>query len=83
MFNFSLSQTQLFNILLKLFKQYCWNNFLHKQVKSCIQAAVQSFDQVPGDSQQLTVSPLQKHLIVDCQLVPKIIDCWYHNEESQ
>ncbi|XP_063699632.1 serine/threonine-protein phosphatase 6 regulatory subunit 3-A [Culicoides brevitarsis] len=74
--------TDLFNTLLKLFKQYCWNNFLHKQVKSCITVAVQSFDQVPDDA-SLIVSGFQKHLIVECNLVSKLIDCWLHNEEIQ
>uniref|UniRef100_A0A336K1W1 CSON013505 protein n=1 Tax=Culicoides sonorensis TaxID=179676 RepID=A0A336K1W1_CULSO len=78
----TICKTDLFNTLLKLFKQYCWNNFLHKQVKSCLTVAVQSFDQVPGDS-SLLVSDFQKHLIVECNLVSKLIDCWKHNEEVQ
>lgn len=78
----SLCETNIFNTLLNVFKQYCWNNFLHKQVKSCITVAVQSFDQVPGDT-SLIVSDLQKHLMIDCKLVSKLIDYWYCNADIE
>lgn len=81
-FTAALCATPIMNTLLMLFKQYVWNNFLHKQVKSSIQVALQSFDQVPNSS-TLLVSKLQTHVIVDCQLVPKLIDMWLYNDERE
>ncbi|XP_055374163.1 serine/threonine-protein phosphatase 6 regulatory subunit 3-B [Condylostylus longicornis] len=32
----AICKTDLFNTLLKLFKEYCWNNFLHSEVEKCL-----------------------------------------------
>jgi serine/threonine-protein phosphatase 6 regulatory subunit 3 len=47
--------------LLNLFKQYCWNNFLHNYVKRCLVYGVQAFDTIPNNT-QLVISALQKHV---------------------
>jgi serine/threonine-protein phosphatase 6 regulatory subunit 3 len=58
---FRICKTDYFNTLLNLFKQYCWNNFLHNYVKKCVTYAIQSFDTIPEET-ILVISALQKHV---------------------
>lgn len=51
-------ETNYFEILLDLFKQYCWNNILHNQVKKCFSYAF-SFD---TKDNTCTPSALQTHV---------------------
>lgn len=60
-FSCRICQTNFFVELLKLFKQYCWNNFLHNYVKKCLVYGIQAFDTIPN-STQLVISALQKHV---------------------
>ncbi|KAL7048626.1 hypothetical protein ACKWTF_003426 [Chironomus riparius] len=75
-------KTNFFTELLNLFKQYCWNNFLHNYVRRCFVYGVQAFDTIPNNT-QLVISALQKHIIVDCKLADRLIDCWNENALSQ
>ncbi|KAG5678312.1 hypothetical protein PVAND_007998 [Polypedilum vanderplanki] len=75
-------KTNFFIELLNLFKQYCWNNFLHNYVKKCFVYGVQAFDTIPNNT-QLVISALQKHIIVDCKLADRLLDCWNENAMSQ
>lgn len=58
---FRICGTDFYSTLLNLFKQYCWNNFLHNQAKVCVNYAIQSFDQKEGETKLLT-SDLQRHV---------------------
>lgn len=60
----SICETNFFVELLKLFKQYCWNNFLHNYVKKCLVYGIQAFDTIPN-STQLVISALQKHVSIN------------------
>uniref|UniRef100_A0A1L8DX92 Putative sap family cell cycle dependent phosphatase-associated protein n=1 Tax=Nyssomyia neivai TaxID=330878 RepID=A0A1L8DX92_9DIPT len=78
--------TDFFNTLLNLFKQYCWNNFLHNHVNKCLRYALNSFDTGISTENYKTVlnlSALQKHVVVDCKVVSKLLDCWLYNESEQ
>uniref|UniRef100_A0A6B2EKT0 Putative serine/threonine-protein phosphatase 6 regulatory subunit 3 isoform x3 n=1 Tax=Phlebotomus kandelakii TaxID=1109342 RepID=A0A6B2EKT0_9DIPT len=78
--------TDFFNTLLNLFKQYCWNNFLHNHVNKCLRYALKSFDTGIDQENYKTVlhlSALQKHVVVDCKVVSKLLDCWMYNESEQ
>ncbi|XP_053674500.1 serine/threonine-protein phosphatase 6 regulatory subunit 3-B [Anopheles nili] len=81
----TICETNYYNILLKLIKQYCWNNFLHSRANVCIKYAVGSFDQnegagADGDS-NLVISNLQRHIITDCKVAPKMLDL-FHDDST-
>ncbi|CRK95737.1 CLUMA_CG009194, isoform A [Clunio marinus] len=78
----AICKTNFFIELLKLFKQYCWNNFLHNYVKKCLVYGLKAFDTIPN-STKLVISALQRHIIVECKVADKLIDCWNVNDESQ
>lgn len=63
-FTSRICKTDFFVELLKLFKQYCWNNFLHNYVKKCLGYGIQAFDTIPN-STQLLISALQKHVSIE------------------
>jgi SIT4 phosphatase-associated protein len=64
---FRICKTSFFVELLKLFKQYCWNNFLHNYVKKCLVYGIQAFDTIPN-STQLVISALQTHVSIEGSL---------------
>uniref|UniRef100_A0A182JKZ3 Uncharacterized protein n=1 Tax=Anopheles atroparvus TaxID=41427 RepID=A0A182JKZ3_ANOAO len=83
----SICDTDYYNTLLKLVKQYCWNNFLHSRASACITYALGAFDNAPEgsevvDANKLCISSLQRHVIVDCQVASKLIDLYQHNEKN-
>ncbi|XP_058066021.1 serine/threonine-protein phosphatase 6 regulatory subunit 3 [Anopheles bellator] len=90
----TICETEYYNTLLKLFKQYCWNNFLHSRVSVCVNYAIGSFDQGEGSSSDdengasenqatLLTSTLQRHIVLDCKIGPKLIELYRHNNEQQ
>ncbi|XP_053665159.1 serine/threonine-protein phosphatase 6 regulatory subunit 3 [Anopheles marshallii] len=73
----TICETDYYNTLLNLFKQYPWNNFLHSRAKVCINYAIGSFDQSEGGADgepQLLTSSLQRYIITDCKVVPKMVE---------
>lgn len=65
LFCFSICEIDYFDTLLKLFKEYCWNNFLHNQVKRVLVFAIRKFDEQPETTPTvLTPSALQKHVSI-------------------
>lgn len=46
--------------MIKLFKQYCWNNLLHNQVRTCLVYALSAASRAAGDVP--TISALQTHV---------------------
>ncbi|XP_013110256.1 serine/threonine-protein phosphatase 6 regulatory subunit 3 isoform X2 [Stomoxys calcitrans] len=110
--------TDFFDILLSLFKQYSWNNFLHSEVEKCIHIAFKSTNlkkpkpktgtepetienmlddivdiefnfmnesEVKERDQngEILPSAIQTHLIVNCRLISRLIECWTLNRENE
>ncbi|XP_058125399.1 serine/threonine-protein phosphatase 6 regulatory subunit 3 [Anopheles ziemanni] len=75
----SICATEYYNTLLMLVKQYCWNNFLHSRASACITYALAAYDVIDVDTFKTT--DLQRHVIVDCQIAPKLLDLYHHNQK--
>lgn len=56
-FSISICCTEFFVTLITLFKQYCWNNLLHNQVRSCLVYAL-----TPSGAGDTPISALQTHV---------------------
>jgi len=85
-----------FQVMLDLFFQYPWNNFLHTQVENCLVVAL---DVGSGEESQITT--LRKHvsyflclstnflwivlvqLIGTCSLVETVMKAWKENDKQQ
>uniref|UniRef100_A0A182T2J6 Uncharacterized protein n=1 Tax=Anopheles maculatus TaxID=74869 RepID=A0A182T2J6_9DIPT len=79
----AICETDYYDTLLNLFKQYPWNNFLHSRAKVCINYAIGSFDQSEGGADgdiQLLTSSLQRYIIDDCKVVRKLIQ--FYNDDT-
>lgn len=67
-------ETEYFNTLLKLFKQYSWNNFLHSEVDKCLGYVFACSDQNDNEKNvETNLTALQKHvsftiLLISCNL---------------
>lgn len=70
---------QLFDVLLDLFVQYPWNNFLHLQVEQCVNAVL---DMEGQENQEGSTDVLQKHLFKDCALLKRLLNAHNINEQS-
>lgn len=81
-FTQAICNSEFFNTLLKLFKQYCWNNLLHTQVLNCVCAVFPILSPYETITKDLPVSALQSHVVDNCKLVTKLIDCWMHNKNE-
>lgn len=75
----SICATEYYNTLLMLVKQYCWNNFLHSRASACITYALAAYDVIDVDT--FSTSNLQRHVIVDCKIAPKLLDLYHHNQK--
>jgi serine/threonine-protein phosphatase 6 regulatory subunit 3 len=67
-----LARLDTLNVLLDLYFQYIWNNFLHTQVEHCIIAIVNCND-----------CSLLSRLIGEFQLLDKIVEAFNRNQEDQ
>uniref|UniRef100_A0A182NIH6 Uncharacterized protein n=1 Tax=Anopheles dirus TaxID=7168 RepID=A0A182NIH6_9DIPT len=79
----TICETDYYDTLLNLFKQYRWNNFLHSRAKVCINYAIDSFDQNEGGTDgenKLATSSLQRYIITECKVAPKLLQLYLDNE---
>lgn len=69
-----------FPVLLDLFFQYPWNNFLHTQVENCLINALKTnwIEENEGES-----DALYKHLLGQCRLIQRILNAWRENDLQQ
>ncbi|XP_065065756.1 serine/threonine-protein phosphatase 6 regulatory subunit 3-like isoform X2 [Rhopilema esculentum] len=74
--NSELTELGTLNVLLDLFFDYQWNNFLHTYVEHCISSILCSNTEDESN-------PLLTHLLSDCSLITKIITAWEENEARQ
>lgn len=70
-----------FPLLLDLFFQYPWNNFLHTQVEISIISALKVSTTI--ESNETIPSNFCKHLLKDCNLIERILKAWKNNDEQQ
>ncbi|XP_033101963.1 serine/threonine-protein phosphatase 6 regulatory subunit 3-like isoform X3 [Anneissia japonica] len=79
--NSELSRLGTMKVLLDLFFQYLWNNFLHLEVEKCI-TTILSNSPVETDGEK-PQHPLLVQLFTDCRLVQRILDAWEENTQIQ
>ncbi|XP_052899541.1 serine/threonine-protein phosphatase 6 regulatory subunit 3 [Anopheles moucheti] len=81
----SICETDYYNTLLNLFKQYPWNNFLHSRAKVCINYAIGSFetDNEAELEAHLLTTNLQRYIISDCKVVPKMLELYLNNSQFE
>ncbi|KAB0796919.1 hypothetical protein PPYR_10980 [Photinus pyralis] len=66
-----------FNVLLDLFFQFPWNNFLHTQVESCINFAL-----TPAPFADADIEALYEDLVLNCKLPERILEAWKQNNQK-
>uniref|UniRef100_A0A0A9XKM4 Serine/threonine-protein phosphatase 6 regulatory subunit 3 n=2 Tax=Lygus hesperus TaxID=30085 RepID=A0A0A9XKM4_LYGHE len=76
--NEKLDELNTVQVLLDLFFQYTWNNFLHSQVDKCLAFALNS--SVPDSKDQ---NPLISNIFIKCRLLQRILEAWEANETEQ
>ncbi|XP_061394874.1 serine/threonine-protein phosphatase 6 regulatory subunit 3 [Musca vetustissima] len=118
----AICETDFFDILLTLFKEYPWNNFLHSEVEKCLHtifytsstnnannnttqpangpqntdfkflnSGIDIFQDLSKSSKPELSDESKEHirthfnlqLIVNCQVVSRLIECWKINKEIE
>lgn len=79
--NVELNNLGTMQVLLDLFFQYSWNNFLHTQVEQCI-GIILSNDPTEDENGK-KVHPLLDNLFVNCKLINRILDAWEENDREE
>lgn len=81
--NKKLAELGALPIILDLFFEYSWNNFLHTQVAQLVSAVISSAHSL--DQEGNKVHPLLDQLLGTCTLVQRCLDAWDANslEQSQ
>jgi hypothetical protein len=69
-----------FTVLLDLFFRYPWNNFLHTQVENCLISALKTHTSDESDENS---NALSRHLLVNCNVIERILKAWKDNDEQQ
>uniref|UniRef100_A0A1I8M876 SIT4 phosphatase-associated protein n=1 Tax=Musca domestica TaxID=7370 RepID=A0A1I8M876_MUSDO len=112
----AICETDFFDILLTLFREYRWNNFLHTEVEKCLHTIF--YNSSPNNANNNATQPtsnnspknadikflddfmeslktnepelsnaskehIRTHLIVNCQVVSRLIECWKINKEIE
>ncbi|XP_063910492.1 serine/threonine-protein phosphatase 6 regulatory subunit 3 isoform X1 [Zophobas morio] len=67
-------------VLLDLFFKYPWNNFLHTQVENCLISALKTHTSDESDENS---NALSRHLLVNCNVIERILKAWKDNDEQQ
>lgn len=81
--NRKLAELGALPIILDLFFEYSWNNFLHTQVAQLVSSVISSAHSL--DQEGNKVHPLLDQLLGTCTLVQRCLDAWDSNtlEQSQ
>ncbi|RZC37515.1 serine/threonine-protein phosphatase 6 regulatory subunit 3, partial [Asbolus verrucosus] len=69
-----------FSVLLDLFFNYPWNNFLHTQVENCLVSALKTHTSDESDENS---NALSRHLLVNCNVIERMLKAWKDNDEQQ
>ncbi|XP_058792576.1 serine/threonine-protein phosphatase 6 regulatory subunit 3 [Phymastichus coffea] len=69
------AELNTFNILLDLFFQFAWNNFLHTQVQQCLSLAINC--DCPEKSKIVF-----SHIFVGSKLIERILEAWEYNDNN-
>ncbi|XP_045197932.1 serine/threonine-protein phosphatase 6 regulatory subunit 3-like isoform X2 [Mercenaria mercenaria] len=78
--NIELAQLGTINVLIDLYFNYIWNNFLHTHVTQCLYTILSN---PPIDVDGKKESPLLNQLFSEYKLVQRILDEWDTNDQDQ
>ena len=80
--NKELCKIGIINTLFDLYFKYCWNNFLHTQVESCI-STILTNPPYPSEEKDKDEHPLLDQLFKDKNILHLLIDAYNGNEQQQ
>ncbi|XP_060570652.1 serine/threonine-protein phosphatase 6 regulatory subunit 3-like isoform X2 [Ruditapes philippinarum] len=78
--NVELAQLGTINVLIDLYFNYIWNNFLHTHVTQCLYTILSN---PPIEVEGKKECPLLNQLFTECKLVQRILDEWDLNDQEQ